>query len=121
MEVEPHPQGLGPRGGGDIVGPSAPQDLSVCSSWQQSSHDMFLCFFFPFFLGPQPQHMEVPMLGVELELLHLPAYTTATATPDPSRICDLRHSSWQCQILNPLSQARDQTCILMDTSWVHYH
>ena len=25
---------------------------------------------------------------------------------------------WQCQILNPLSEARDQICILMDTSWV---
>ena len=29
---------------------------------------------------------------------------TATATPDPSRICDLHHSSWQCWILNPLGQ-----------------
>ena len=35
------------------------------------------------FLGPHPQHMEVPRLGVESEL-QLPAYTTATATPDPS-------------------------------------
>ena len=30
-----------------------------------------------------------------------------TATPDPSRVCDLHHSSGQCQILNPLSEARD--------------
>ena len=26
-------------------------------------------------------------------------------------------SSWQCQILNPLSKAGDGTCILRDTSW----
>ena len=31
------------------------------------------------------------------------------------------HSSRQCQILNPLSEAGDQTCILMDTSQVHDH
>ena len=35
--------------------------------------------------------MEVPRLGVELEL-QPPAYTTATATPDPSRACNLYHS-----------------------------
>ena len=29
--------------------------------------------------------------------------------PDPSLVCDLHHSSWQHQILNPLSKARDQT------------
>ena len=63
--------------------------------------------------------MEVPKLGVELEL-QLLAYTTAAATRDLSCICDLHHSSWQCWILNPLSKARDRTCILMDTSWVCY-
>ena len=26
-------------------------------------------------------------------------------------------TAWQCQILNPLSEARDPTCVLMDTSW----
>ena len=34
---------------------------------------------------------------------------------------ELHLSSWQCQILNPLSEARDQTHILMVTSQVCYH
>ena len=55
--------------------------------------------------------MKVPRLGVELELKQ-PAYTTPTATSDPSCICDLHPSSWQCQILNPPSEARDRTRIL---------
>ena len=63
--------------------------------------------------------MEVPRLGVQLEL-QLPAYTTATITRDPSCVCDLHHSSRQSQILNPLSEARDQTCNLMVLSWIHF-
>ena len=43
------------------------------------------------------------------------AYTTATAMPDLSHACDLHHSLWQCQILNPLSEARDETCMLTET------
>ena len=64
--------------------------------------------------------MEIPGLGVKSEL-QLPAYTTATATQDPSCICHLHHSSQQCQILNRLSRARDQTHILMDTRRVCYY
>ena len=74
-------------------------------------------FFFFSFLGLHLWHMDVPKLGVELEL-QLPAFTTATATWDLSCICDLHHSSQLCWILNPLSEARDQTQILMDTSWI---
>ena len=47
------------------------------------------------FLRPHLWHMEVPRLEVELEL-QLPAYTTATAMQDPSRVCDLHYSSRQC-------------------------
>ena len=84
-----------------------------------------ICFVFLFvfilsFLGLHPQNTEVPRLGVESKLYPL-AYTTATAMPDPSRICNLHHSSWQHQIPNPLSEARNRTRILMDTSQVHYH
>ena len=49
---------------------------------------------------------------VELEL-QLPAYTTATATQDMSHVCNRHHSSWQCQIFNPLSKTRDPTRNLM--------
>ena len=72
------------------------------------------------FLGPHMQHMEVPRVGVETQH-ELPAYTTAIASPDPSRVCDLHHISRQCQILNPLSKARDGTSNLMDASRVRYH
>ena len=52
---------------------------------------LFFPFFFFFcFLGPHLRHMEVPRLGVKLQL----------QLQDPSRICDLQHSSWQCHIHN---------------------
>ena len=50
---------------------------------------LFVCFCFS---GPQVQHTEVPRLGVKLEL-QLLAYTTATATPVPGPVWDLRHQS----------------------------
>ena len=71
------------------------------------------------FLGLHPWHMDIPRIGMELEL-HLTTYTTAPAMPDPTCVCDLHHSSQQHWILNPLSKARDQTPILVDTSWLHF-
>ena len=69
------------------------------------------------FLGPHLQHMEVTRPGVQSEL-QLLAYTTATASGDLSPVCDLHHNSRQCQILNPLSKARDRTCILIDIRFI---
>ena len=85
-------------------------------------------FFFLVFLGPHVPHVEVPRLEAQLEL-QPPAYATATAMPDLSRVCDLYHSPRQCWILNPLSEARDPThnhmvpsqirfcCGMMGTPW----
>lgn len=44
-------------------------------------YTIFSFLFFFFILRPYPQHMEVPRLGVELEL-QLQAYATAKAMPD---------------------------------------
>lgn len=77
-------------------------------------------FFFSVFLGLLRRHMEVPRLGVKLDL-QLPAYITATAMLDQSLVCDLHHSSRKYQMLNPLKDARDWTHVLMDPSWVCYH
>ena len=43
-------------------------------------------------------------------------YTTATATPDLSCICNLHCSLQQGRIPNPLSEARDRIFILPETS-----
>ena len=75
-------------------------------------------FFFPLFRAACVAYGG-SQAGSELEL-PLPACTTATATWDPRHVCNLHHSSWQRWLLNPLSQARDQTCILMDTSRARY-
>ena len=87
---------------------------SHCASKKKYIYIIFLLFFF---LGLHPWQMEILQLGVESELQPT-TYATATAPWDPSWIWDLYHSSWQCWILNPLGGARDQTQILMDTSWV---
>ena len=74
---------------GQICRPrKGPSPIKVCPEATQATSDAPTEP--PFFLGLHLQHMEVPSLGVESELL---AYTTATAMPDPSRVCDLHHSS----------------------------
>ena len=59
--------------------------LSLCHlllsrRFHASSVYLFICF-----LGLHPRHTEVPRLKVQSEL-QLPAYTTATAGRDPSRV-----------------------------------
>ena len=63
--------------------------------------------------------MHIPKLGIESDLQAL-AYTTTTAMQDLSCICSLYHSSKQLRILNPLSKARDLTCVLMDAGQIRF-
>ena len=65
----------------------------------------FTFFFFSPFLGPPPQHMEVPRLGVSSE----PACTRGR-----------HHSPQQRWILNPLIKATDRTWNLTVPSWIHF-
>ena len=110
--------------------PPEPLSLSVLSldlGWCLFSsfpiqHPVILFFIFILFfcfLGLHLQHMEIPSLWVKSRL-QLLVYTTATA-PDLSRACDLHHSSPQCRTLHPLSEARNRTHILMDTSQIRFH
>ena len=62
---------------------------------------------------PKPRHMEVPRLGVKLEL-HLQVYSTAMATLDLSSIWDLCQSLRQSQIHNPLSEVGIESV----SSWI---
>ena len=74
--------------------------LYVCMCVYTYIYLYFFSFFFFFsFLVPPLRHMEVPRLGVELEL-QLLAYTIATAMGDPGHICDIHHSP---QRPNPLT------------------
>ena len=67
------------------------------------SFSLFLSFFLPSLL------MAVPVA-------YGSSQATAIANLDPSLVCDLCCSLQQHQILNPLREARDWSCALMDTS-----
>ena len=73
-----------------------------------------LSFFFCLFRAAPAVHGGSQ---VKSEVL-LPAYATAAATPDPSCLCDMHHSSWQRWILKSLSEVK--TRILVDTLWACY-
>ena len=68
----------------------------------------YLFIYFFVLLGPHTWHLEVPRLGT--------GRIGATAAGlCHSHVCNLHHSSQQHRILN---QARAQTCVLLDASWV---
>ena len=73
---------------------------------------IFLIFYFLLFKAAPAAYGNSQARG----RIRATAYATATAIPDPSYVCDLHHSSWQCRILNPLSEAGDGTCNLMAPS-----
>ena len=81
------------------------------TTYKLSSVIFFYSFFF--FLGLCLQHMEVPRLGTESELQLLALHHSHSNIRSKPPMQPRR---WQ--ILNPLNEARDQTCILMHASRV---
>lgn len=69
-------------------------------------NNIHLYDFFFFFLQSDPQHMEVPWIGVESEL-QLKAHTTATAIPEMSHISDLCHKLMVMVAPKPTEQGQD--------------
>ena len=76
----------------------------------------FLCFqffclvwFLSFFLGPHLKHIEVPRLGVQLELQLLVQIWAVSVTYPAA------HGN-----AGPLSKSKDRTCPLMDTSRIRF-
>ena len=88
-------QGLNPHHSSDSC-----QILNLMSHMETPNRCISFSLFS--FLGPDPQHMEVPKARSQIGAI----------------AASLHHSSWQHQILNSLSEARDRTHILMDTGWV---
>ena len=92
---------------------------SALCFWPLSPH-YNRCFFFFFCLlkaAPVTYGSSQARGGIRAAAAGL--HHSPTATRDPSHICKLYHSSWQCQIFNPLSEARDWTWVFMNTSWDH--
>ena len=71
---------------------------------------LFLFFLYMAGLVPHGSSQARGQIGAAAE-----AYTTVTATLALSHICDLHHSLQQLEILNPLMEASDRLCILMET------
>ena len=69
-------------------------------------HSFWVCLFVLLLRAELVAYRSSPRLGVESEL-QLQASATATDTLNPSRICNLHHSSQQHQIPNLLREATD--------------
>ena len=93
-----------------MPGPYIPPNLHLRDLFLSSINRVF--FFFFALLGLNPQHMKVPRLRVESELRQ--SHSNVEFEP----CLRLHHSSQQRQILNPVSEVRDRTHVLMDPSQV---
>ena len=92
-------------------------NMSLWEPWAASAKFSFLFFFFLLLFRAEYRSSQARgQIGAAVGTC-----TTITAMWDPSHVCNFHHSSQQHQIINSLSKTRDQTHILMDISWVHYH
>ena len=86
-------------------------------SSSQRSPGAYVVFFFFLLFRAAPAAYGGSHTRVELQL---PTYTTVTATPDLSHVCNLHHCSRPRWILNPLSEAGNRTHNLMVPSRIRF-
>ena len=75
-------------------------------------HFSFFVFFKFFLFGATPIAYESSQARGQIRIAAA-GWITAKVTQDLSHVCKLHHSSWQRWIPNPMSRAREQTCVLM--------
>ena len=126
MERTPRPLGVCWHASEALLGPPAyfplhPLTFSrSCHHGSQVWEKVYFSFTFFLFLGAAPTTYGSSWArgwnrAVAATLLHSHSHShSQRSKPHP----DLHCSLWQCWILNPMSEARDGTRILMDTSWV---
>ena len=83
-----------------------------------AQHRDFFFFFMLFRASTVAHGSSWDRVESELQLL---AYTTATAKPELRGVCHLHHSPQQRWIPDPLSEASDQTRILMDIRQIRFY
>ena len=82
-------------------------------------HILFYNFFFLFWATSAAYAGSQARGQIGTAAAGLQAYTTATARPDLSHVCNVQAACGNARSLhNALSEARDQTHIFMDTSQV---
>ena len=92
-------------------------DVYVSYTWYLILLYFFLFLFLLFcFLGPFLAAYGNSQPSGRIRAAAAGLYHTQQCGIRVSCICNLHHSSWQSWILNLLSEARDQICILMDAS-----
>ena len=77
--------------------------------------------FFPHFLRPHPMACGGSQARGQIGVIAAGLHHSHSNSGSEQSLHDLHHTSWQCQILNPLSKAGDGTLVLMDTGWICFH
>ena len=90
-------------------------EWKILSALKSYNRDFFFFVFFRALMAHGNPQARGSIKAVAAGLYH----NHRTVGSELNRVCDLYHSSWQHQILNPLSEAMDRTCNLMDPSRVH--
>ena len=93
----------------------------VCSMLTSSeSFSVFLLSFFFFRATPTAYGGSQAMGPIgDVAASHSHSHSHSKTRSEPH--LQATPPSWQCQILNPMSEARDQTCVLMDDSQICFH